>query len=155
MTEGREMSGTNLIFRILSKLQSDDPVSRDEGASEAADWFESGHLSEGHYKTLVQELLAKGTAEPDPVAKESLFNALSSASMCAMNQTINWEPVTRAIAGLDLQCLEHALVILGFSKNPKYRSEIERYLTHPDPDICRIAAESLEENRASPARRSV
>ena len=149
------MSNPNRIFAILSELRSDVATVRDQAASEAADYFEAGQLSENQYRTLVHELLKVAADESNRVAKESIFNALSSASMSGMAQAINWDPIANRMDELDLNCLEHALVILGFSKRAKYRKTIERFVQHSDRDISTAATEALEENKATLARRSV
>ena len=149
------MSNPNRIFTILSELRSNVALVRDQAASEAADYFEAGQLSENQYRTLVYELLTIAASEADRDAKDSIFNALSSASMSAMAQAINWDPIALVVDDLDVNCLEHALVILGFSRQSKYRKTIERFVRHPDRDIGVAATEALEENKATLARRSV
>jgi hypothetical protein len=133
------MLGTKRLDELVARLKSGSPASRDLAASEIADCLEADQLQEKELKTAVRSLIDAALAEKDPVVKESMFNALSSAEA----SRINWDPIAASLKDLDATCLEHALVILGFSGNQRYRPAVERYLRNPDETIRVTASEAL------------
>jgi len=65
---------------------------------------------------------------------------------------VTWDTVAASLPDLDLACLEHALVILGFSRDPKYRAKVELYLASPDENIRQTASEALALLDAEPQK---
>src|SRR4051812_17375920 len=106
----------------LASLRSEDPKERDAAASVMSDYFDNQQLDEVAYRSLVTSLLHQSTVEHDPVVTESIYYALATASMSSYSALIDWSLIAAAMPNLDLQCLEHALVILGFSGQPQYRA---------------------------------
>src|SRR5262249_14962287 len=94
-------------------------------------------------QTIVPALMEAADGETDAVARESIFNALSSASMAYPGAEIDWSPIADSLAGLTPDCLEHALLALGFSGHSIYRARIEPYLNPPKKTIRETAAEAL------------
>jgi hypothetical protein len=139
------MSDKIVIGKLLVQLKSDNPHTRDIAAAELTDLIEADYLNKREFKQVVQTLLQSALTETDWSAQESMFNALSSASEAPAAETVNWDPIASSLDRLNPACLEHAFVILGFSGNPKYRTKIKHYLTHPDETIRLQASEALEE----------
>jgi hypothetical protein len=137
------MVGSKRLHRLLAELHADAPKARDLAASEITDLIEAGQISENEFTTTVRALIDRAVAETDPVARESMFNALSSTSGLPVAAEVNWDPIAASLARLGADSLEHALLILGFSGDAKYRAIIERYLRSPNATIRSTAAEAL------------
>src|SRR5205823_2354491 len=131
------------LNRVLAKLSLPRPASRDRAAAEIADLLDADALDGAQVETAARSLMEAALREAEPAARESMFNALSSASMAPSGDRVNWDPVASSLDGLRDGCLEHALVILGFSRNAQYRPKIEQYLRHKDETIRTTAAEAL------------
>lgn len=134
--------------QVVTRLRSVNAKERDLAASELTDWLEEGSLPNEIFTMLVSELLQAASKEKDSVVKESIYNALSSASMSSRSSLVNWNPVVEAMPTLNRACLEHALVILGFVGRPEFQAAIMPYIEHADERIRRSAEEALEENKA-------
>jgi hypothetical protein len=133
------------INKRLMQLKSAHLRTRELAAEELADFLEAGLLNKNEFRRVVRTLVGTALAETDPDVKESMFNALSSASMAPTVSSVNWDPIASSLDSLDPACLEHAFVILGFSGDTKYRTKIKRYLTHPDETIRLEAADALSQ----------
>jgi hypothetical protein len=128
---------------IVTGLKSAGPAARDLVASRLRDLLEADQLRGNEFRTVVRTLIDCALAETDPVAKESMFNALSSVSGKPAAAGVNWDPVASCLGDLDPGCLEHALLILGFSAEAKYEARVAQYLSSPDATIRSTAAEAL------------
>jgi hypothetical protein len=138
------MPESNDLDAILTRLESDDANSRDVAAAEIGDLMEVDYLKTRDYRKAVKRLIAASLKESDWSAKESMFNALSYASSSEKAAAIDWDPIAQALDNVDVACLEHALIILGDSGNPKYKARIRRYLDNPDETIATTAADALK-----------
>jgi hypothetical protein len=137
------MLDSKRIYDLVRKLKAGDRASRDRAASEIADWIEANQLRDDEFNTVVGALMDTALLEKDTVVKEGMFNALSSAGTSPQARAIDWDPIAASLEELDAVCLEHALVILGFSRSPKYRTRIEKYLGSSDETVRLTAAEAL------------
>jgi hypothetical protein len=137
------MSVHNDLKEILSRLYSSDAVIREVAAAELGDLMEADYLKSKDFQMTVKQLIPAALREADWSAKERMFDALSFASSSKNAAKINWDPIAKVVAELDVACLEHALIILGDSGNPKYRCYIERFLHHPEVSIAETAADAL------------
>jgi hypothetical protein len=93
----------------------------------------------------------RAATERDPRVKESLFNALASASAAPGARALDWGPIVSALGDLDLNCLEHALVALGFLREPGYRALFDSYRSHPSERIRSAACDALALLESGPA----
>ena len=137
------MTVSQEIDKRLARLKSADPKTRDLAAAEIGDYLEADRLSPPCLQRAVHTLMTFAFRESDETARESIFNALSIASECSDTSGIDWGPIAARLDELPVDCLEHALVILGFSGNPKYRTKIRSFLSHPDESIRATAADSM------------
>jgi hypothetical protein len=113
-------------------------------AAEIGDLMEVDYLNAKDYRRAVKKLIAAIRQESDWSAKESMFDALSFASSSKHARAIDWDPIAHSLDDLDIACLEHALIILGDSGDPKYKARIRPYLHHPDEAIATTAADALK-----------
>jgi HEAT repeat protein len=146
------MAGGKIVRELLSRLQAVDPQERDLAAAELGDLFEADYLKRQEFEKAVPIIMQAALAESDPDAKESLFDALSSAATLENAAFVNWEPIAAHIKELTPDCLEHALVILSFTGDVKYRPVIEPFLRHPSKDIRQDARDALRMLSASEAK---
>jgi hypothetical protein len=128
---------------MLARLGSLDARSRDLAAAELTDLIQANYLMKAELKRVAKRLLQSAGAEKDPSAKESAFNGLSEASMVGGSEPAVAAAVAKLLDDLPTDCLEHGLVILGFSGEPKYKSQLRAFLTHEDEDIRETARASL------------
>jgi hypothetical protein len=128
---------------MLARFGSLDAHERDLAAAELTDLIQTNYLTKAELKRVAKRLLQSASTECDPSAKESAFNGLSEASMVGGSQAVDAAAVAQMIDDLPTDCLEHALVILGFSGEPKYQSKVRAYMTHGDEDIRETARASL------------
>jgi hypothetical protein len=105
--------------------------------------IQANYLTKAELRRVAKRLLQSARAESDPRAKESAFNGLSEASMVGGSEPGIADAVAQLIDDLPTDCLEHGLVILGFSGEPKYKAKLRAYLTHEDEDIRETARASL------------
>ncbi len=129
---------------FLARLHAADSRARDVAAAEIGDLLEADQLGEKDFKSAVRVLMKAALAERDPEAKESMFNALSAAATSTRSWPMNWDPIVAALPNLAPDCLEHALVIVGFSGDAKYRPRIDPFLNHPDSDVRQEALDALQ-----------
>lgn len=127
----------------LPLLKSDNAETRNLAAAEIGDYLEADHLDKDSLAVVLRPLMAFALAETDEAVKETLFRALSTAAEVGDVPGIDWSPIAARLDELPADCLEHALGLLGFSGNPKYRNEIKRFSNHPDEDVRRTAADAL------------
>jgi hypothetical protein len=148
------MADSGITKSLIARLHSSDCRSRDVAAAESGDYFEAEQLNAAGYQSLVNALIPAALAEQDPVVRESMFNALSSAAAYPKATLIDWHPIADRLPDLPQDCLEHALVILGFSGDGSYLPRIEPLLDHPDKDIRRYVADAVNmlRGKASKAR---
>jgi hypothetical protein len=137
------MAGSRIVRDLLKRMHAADPRERDLAAAELGDLFEADYLQERDFVMAIPKLIQAALAESDPVAKESMFDALSSAATLEKAGLVTWEPIAAHIEELAPDCLEHALVILGFTGDVKYRPVIKPFLRHPDKYIQEEAREAL------------
>ena len=137
------MTDSQMVRDLLHRLQAATPEERDLAAAELGDLFEADYLKQREFVKAIPLLMQAAFKELDPDAKESMFNALSSAAMDDNAKLVTWEPIAEHIKELAPNCLEHALVILSFTGDRKYRPVIEPFLRHPNQDVQRDAREAL------------
>jgi HEAT repeat protein len=138
------MAGPDEIHELLSRVHAADPRTRDLAAAEIADLLEADQLGEKEFKEAIPELIQAAFAERDPDAKESLFNALSAAATATKTWPVDWDSIAERLTELGPDCLDHALVILGFSGDKKYSAQIKPFLSHSDKDVRDEAVEALK-----------
>jgi len=137
------MSANPDLQTRVAQLDSADPRIRDLAAAEIGDLLEADVVSEAEFQSLAPLLIARAVAEKDPDVKEGLFHAISSSAVEKLSGPINLDPIAASLEELDVGCLEHALYILGFSGNSKYRKRLKQFVSHADEDIRRDAADAL------------
>lgn len=137
------MSVFKEIDKRLDLLHSDDPHVRDLAAAEIADYLQADLVPSVSLGKISRTLLAAALTETDETSRESLFNALSTAAEVSDTSDFDWAPLAERLDDLSVDCLEHALVILGFSGNRRYRAQVEKYLSHPFEGIRAAAADAL------------
>jgi hypothetical protein len=140
------------VHHLIAALHAQDARTRDKGAAELGDLVEAGQLDEHTFKLAVRTLLHTALAETDSVARESMFHALSTAAAVAKTWKIDWKPLAARLDDLEPDCLEYALVILGFSGDPHFSERIAPYQTHADEAIRVAATEALRMLGAPEAR---
>jgi hypothetical protein len=145
------MASSHGIHKLLSRVSATDPRVRDLAAAEIADLLEADQLDEKEFKNAVPALIQAALSEQDPETKESLFNALSEAATATRTWPIDWGPIATSLTELKPDCLEHALVILSFSGDVKYRPVIEPFLRHPNKHVRQDARDALRMLDASKA----
>lgn len=138
------MLDSAFVDNRLKMLKSEDPKDRDLAASEIADLLESDTVDEKVFTRTVPALIRYALIEKDATVKESLFNALSTASMSTYGFSMDWDAIADCLDGLEADCLEHALITLGFSRKPKYLPKIENYHSHPDEAIRQAALDATQ-----------
>jgi hypothetical protein len=131
------------IHELLPGVHAADPRTRDLAAAEIADLLEAGQVGEKEFNSAVPTLIQAALVERDPDAKESLFNALSAAATATRTWPVDWTPIAASLADLEPDCLDHALVILGFSGDRTYRHQIEPFLKHANKAVRSEAMEAL------------
>jgi Mg/Co/Ni transporter MgtE len=142
------------VQALLSRLGTQKARDREVAAAEIGDYLEAGAIGPGDYPFLVHELMEAALRETDPDARESLFNALSEASLSQKSGEIDWDPIWVALDELPADCLEHALVILGSARQPRYRAKVEKYLSYPDEGVRETAAAALAQMGDAPLKRA-
>lgn len=138
------MSGRKELSGLLARLRSDDAHSRDLAAAYLGDWLETNPSDGRKFQSVVHALIQAALAESDPVAKESMFNTLSTAAVAPNAREIDWQPLVASLNELTSDCLEHALVILGFSGKSEYRTQVEPFRRHSEEDVRQAAIEALQ-----------
>jgi len=123
------------IRERIALLKAEDPEVRDLAAAEIGDLLEADMVPLPVCRWLMPILVERAIAEPDLWVQERLFSAISSASVEVLSGGLNWDPIAADLNRLDPACLEHALDILGFSANAKYRKMIRGFLKHPSEDV--------------------
>jgi hypothetical protein len=142
---------------LLGKLTVVDPTVRDLAASDLGDLLEADYLRGKTLRRVVNTLIDAAVGENDAVVRESLFNALSSAIAIPETKGAKWNVLLSSPAQLDDDCLEHSFVIVGFLKEPRYRSKVEPYLEDLKVRLRSAAADALAllESPEDKARRRV
>jgi hypothetical protein len=138
------MSVLQDIKERLGRLKSTDAQVRDVAAAEIADCLEADGLTPASLGRVLRTLMKFALAENDASARESLFNALSTAAEVSDTSMADWDPIAARMHELPVDCLEHVLVILGFSGNRKYRVKIKDFLSHTDDSIRSSAQDAFE-----------
>jgi hypothetical protein len=128
---------------MLARLGSLDAREREQAAAELTDLIQANYLTKAELKRVAKRLLQSARTESDPSAKECAFNGLSEASMVGGSEPVVADAVAQMFNNLPTDCLEHALVILGFSGEPQYKAKLRTYLAHEDEDIRETARASL------------
>jgi hypothetical protein len=77
----------------------------------------------------------------------SLLHALVNASSLAdaKEESLDLEPIARALDTFNEAELEYGLYILGFSRRLDYLPIIERYLDHPSANVRTVANQARAE----------
>ena len=93
------------------------------------------------------EIMTLALSETNPEAKESLLHALvnTSSLACARQESVDPEPIARALDSFNEAELEYGLYVLGFLRKPDYRPTIARFLEHPSPNTRAVARQALQE----------
>jgi hypothetical protein len=138
------MSALPDLRKLVTRLANEDPQVRDLAASEIGDLLEADVVHPPEFRWLMPILIDRAVAEKDLTVKESLLFALASASAEKLSGNVNLDPIAADIHQFDVACLDHALDILGFSGNARYRKVIKAFLTHPDESVRRAATDALE-----------
>jgi hypothetical protein len=136
------------IDDMLARLDSSEASGRGLAAAELGDLLEADVLTGPQLKKAVWKLLATACRETDPAARESMYHALGEAGMTRGADRLNWGPIAEAVDTLPLDCLEHALFILGFAGRAEYEEKVRRFITHPDEGVRSIALDSLAQIEA-------
>jgi hypothetical protein len=139
------MSNNEEVRRLVNSLKAENASERERAAAELSDFIESRQLSDALLRTVLESLLRAVVSEIDPSVRETMCNALSSGYYSPVCQQIDWAPLLAALDTFDDDCLEHALVILGFTSDTKYRVALRRFLNHPENKIRETAQASLDE----------
>jgi HEAT repeat protein len=129
---------------LLTRLQSEDPSARDLAAAEIGDLFEYDQLDEREFKKAVHTLIPLALTDKNANARESMFNALSEAAEATGSWRVDWQPIAAELHSLTPDCVEHALVILGFSGEARYRATIRPFLRHADERFQTAADDALK-----------
>lgn len=145
MAEGAVVEMIKRTKLLVKKLHAKEVAAREEAAEQLAYLLEADVLRGPVFTRTVKTLLASALSETDPTARESMFNALSSAPSGLDFSTVDWDPLAAVLDNLETDCLEHALVILGATGDTRYRGRIEKVRHHRDATIRLTAAEALEE----------
>jgi len=138
------MSALPDLRSLVTRLADEDPRVRDLAASEIGDLLEADVVQPHEFRWLMPILIDRVVAEKDSTVKESLLFALASASVEMLSGNVNLDPIAADMHQLNAACLDQALDLLGFSGNARYRKVIKTFLTHPDEDVRRAAADALE-----------
>src|SRR5262249_7224446 len=108
--KGNPMSERVNISAMLGRLDNPNASERDLAAAEITDLIEAKYLTTAELKKVVARFLRAARSEPDPSARESIFNGLSEASLVGGRGTVNAHEVAEMIDDLPTDCLEHALI---------------------------------------------
>src|SRR5438876_1489125 len=100
---------------MLARLDSADADARDLAAAELTDLIEANYFSKSELERVATRFLRAAKRESDPWVKETMFNGLSEASIVSGGAAVDADAVAEMLDELSPDCLEHALIILGFS----------------------------------------
>jgi hypothetical protein len=132
----------------IAGLRSADPKVREGAAEDLRDATANADLPVEDYVFAVEALLAACRAEDEADAREAMFNALSEAATAPADDRtgrVDWSPLAATATTLDdPECLEHVVLALGGTGDPRYRLAVERLREHPSPNLRRACAEALE-----------
>jgi hypothetical protein len=137
---------------LLAKLGSTDARERSVALDELSDRIEYGHPSREEVVRLLAAMLDLVGRERDRDVLESALHALATAACAGHAPLVSWEPLA---AGLDRfekdrQLLEYLIIILGASRDARWRATIQGYLGHAESSIREEAKRALEELDAGP-----
>lgn len=107
--------------------------------------MEYGKWNHADLRGAAEALLNAALVEKDPEARDTMFHALVNAICSDHSLDVSWETLRAALPSLDTRCLASALLILGFSHDPKYIEAIERYRNHATQNVREAATEALAE----------
>ncbi|MFO0867084.1 MAG: hypothetical protein U0744_20990 [Gemmataceae bacterium] len=139
------MSLRAVVENVTSELRAQDAYSREKAASELADWAESDSLSDEELRLVFSELSTVVAKEENSRVTESVWHALSQIAMSNRGQNFNWDFVSQSICSLQRDCLEFALVCLGFSGEARFLPVISAQFANADPEIQTAARTAYEE----------
>jgi len=138
---------------LISMLNSHIASERNQAASAIADYLDHEMIAQVKYKTLTQDeynrlvyaLIDAVERESDVTARDSIYFALSNASIFTFGAQIDWSKLARLLPNLESEYIEYVISTLGLSGHAKYRSLIEPYINSHDASIRETAHEAIQE----------
>ncbi|MDX3634670.1 hypothetical protein OG920_07125 [Streptomyces europaeiscabiei] len=135
----------NLPPALLADLHAPNARDRDAAAEQLGDLLGGPSLTQDETETAVARLLIAAIEDPDDAVRESALNAIGNASErrdLPLHLVAGLAPWLHTMAA---PLLEHALGILGSSRDPDAHPMIEPYRQHPMDYVREAAAMALAE----------
>lgn len=135
----------NLALALLIGLNAPNPGDRDVAAEQLGDLLRGPSLTQDETEATVACLLTAAIRDPDDAVRESALNAIGNASErrdLPLPLVAGLAPWLRTMTA---PLLEHALGILGSTRDPDAHPMIEPYRQHPTDYVREAAAMALAE----------
>jgi hypothetical protein len=134
-----------MFSELLSRLTDPSAQVRDRAYEEIGDLFET-HPWDQSAVAAVKALAQQVSAEQDPVALESLLNALvRAASRGEAVPTRYYDPLVSSIPNLPGHLLPYAFEVLALTHDRRFEPLLAQYTADPSPGIREAAQEALVE----------
>ena len=135
----------NLALALLTGLHAPNPRDRDAAAEQLGDLLHGPSLTQDEAEAAVICLLTAAINDPDDAVRESALNAVGNASErrdLPLHLVAGLAPWLHTMTA---PLLEHALGILGATRDPDAHPMIEPYRHHPMDHVREAAAMALAE----------
>ncbi|WP_405906041.1 MULTISPECIES: hypothetical protein [unclassified Streptomyces] len=135
----------NLALALLAGLHAPTSRTRDAAAERLADLLRGPGLTQDETEAAVACLLTAAIKDPDDTVRESALNAIGNASErrdLPLHLVAGLAPWLHTMTA---PLLEHALGILGSTRDPDAHPMIEPYRQHPTDYVREAAAMALAE----------
>jgi HEAT repeat protein len=134
-----------MFAELLSRLTDPSAQVRDRAYDEIGDLLET-HPWDQSALAAVKALAQQVSTEQDPVALESLLNALvRAASRGEAGPTTYYDPLVSSIANIPGHLLPYAFEVLAQTHDRRFEPILAQYASDPSPGVREAAREALVE----------
>ncbi|MEV0937640.1 HEAT repeat domain-containing protein [Streptomyces phaeochromogenes] len=130
---------------LLAGLNAPSARDRDAAAEQLGDILRSSSLTQHEAETAVAHLLTATIEDPDDAVRESALNAIGNAFERRDLPLHLVEGLAPCLRTMTAPLLEHALGILGSTRDPDAYPVIEPYRHHPVDYVREAAVMALAE----------
>nr|WSX47745.1 hypothetical protein OG409_01445 [Streptomyces sp. NBC_00974] len=135
----------NLPPTLLTGLDAPNARDRDAAAEQLGDILRWPSLTQHEAETAVARLLTATIQDPDDAVRESALNAIGNAFECRDLPLHLVAGLAPCLHTMTAPLLEHALGILGSTRDPDAHPMIEPYRQHPVDYVREAAVMALAE----------
>ncbi len=130
----------------LAKLDSKDADERWRTLEELSDLLEYEELKDPDARRILKKGLDVALREKPGEVREAALHLLATGAARGLASLVSWEPLVKVLPDLvDYQSIEYALIVLGGTREAKYRPAIEKLLLHAREDVRAAAQAALDE----------